>query len=125
MRNLNFIPGCKLLTFIIFRIGRALSRTAKKGTSPKAASSQSYDTASVHVTFISNQVNMIINEESLRVLFSQFGEVVDVVINKSSIDQVIKSYLFKFYLCSNISKFRTPCVKVDTDSFIFLEQKKE
>ncbi len=40
---------------------------------------------------LSSQTSSLINEESLRNLFSQFGEVVDAVICKSHVDQVITS----------------------------------
>jgi hypothetical protein len=41
--------------FCVRRIGKALSRSNRK-VGGKGMSNQQYDTASVHVTFISNQV---------------------------------------------------------------------
>lgn len=87
------MPFIKAPSFSIFnpvvicRIGKAFSRSNKKsfGGPP---SDPEYNTASVHVTFISHQLFRIVNEESLRHLFSQFGPVVDAVICKSNIDQV-------------------------------------
>lgn len=114
--------------FLLCSVGKALSRSNKLsqnelnflqgglGGQPQAylggnqggGSTKNFDTASVHVTFISPQVFFIskmvilsnnrlylmykvrklVNEESLRYLFSQFGEVVDAVICKSNIDKV-------------------------------------
>eukprot|EP01040_Poterioochromonas_malhamensis_P005753 gene5753-6187_t len=76
----------KILCGRPLKIGKALSRSNRK-VGGKGMSNQQYDTASVHVTFISNQTSSLINEESLRNLFSQFGEVVDAVICKSHVDQ--------------------------------------
>lgn len=45
------------------------------------------DSSSVHVSYISYQLNCIITEESLRILFSSFGVVLDTSIKKSYIDE--------------------------------------
>lgn len=46
-------------------------------------------TAQVHVTFNSKNINMLVSESTLRTLFSQFGDIYDVTINKTSFDKVI------------------------------------
>ncbi len=48
------------------------------------------DSSSVHISYISYQLNHIITEESLRILFSSFGVVLDTSIKKSYIDEVSK-----------------------------------
>lgn len=105
------------------RIGKALSRSNRKIGAGKGTSSQQYDTASVHVTFISNQTNSLINEESLRNLFAQFGEVVDAVICKSHVDQVKKQrkLMIVLFLLNPTIMFRERIARVDTYSFTFLE----
>jgi polyadenylate-binding protein len=45
-------------------------------------------TAQVHITFNSKNINLLVSETTLRTLFSQFGEIVDVTINKTSFDKV-------------------------------------
>eukprot|EP01033_Poteriospumella_lacustris_P010497 gene10497-7467_t len=67
------------------KIGKALSRSNKK--EDELEHRQAYATASVHVTFISHQVERIVTEESLRFLFGRFGQVVDAIICKSNVDQ--------------------------------------
>jgi hypothetical protein len=51
------------------------------------------DTAQVHVSFISKQIDYLISEATLRSLFSRFGEVVDVALKKSQFDEVLKTFL--------------------------------
>mmetsp|Transcript_13316 Transcript_13316/g.14424 ORF Transcript_13316/g.14424 Transcript_13316/m.14424 type:complete len:379 (+) Transcript_13316:93-1229(+) len=47
---------------------------------------ESLRTAQIHISYISRQTDAVISESSLRSLFSQFGEVVDVTIKKSQFD---------------------------------------
>ena len=51
----------------------------------------------VHVSYVSRQVDLIVNENSLRTLFSGFGEVVDVSIKQSSIARVSFVLFFVFF----------------------------
>lgn len=46
------------------------------------------ESSSVHVSYISYQLKNLITEESLRILFSQYGVVLDTSIKKSYIDEV-------------------------------------
>eukprot|EP01039_Chlorochromonas_danica_P009352 gene9353-10324_t len=50
-------------------------------------SSSSFNSASVHVSFLSHQTRKIINEETLRFLFGGFGAITDVIITKHNIDE--------------------------------------
>lgn len=104
---------------MLFRIGKAFSRSNKKsfGGPPNEPE---YNTASVHVTFISHQLFRIVNEESLRHLFSQFGPVVDAVICKSTIDQV-SSLVFTFSLRLLIVIFRARTARAVTVLSTFRE----
>ena len=45
-------------------------------------------TAQVHVSFISKQVDVLISEATLRALFGMYGEVIDVALKKSQFDRV-------------------------------------
>lgn len=69
------------------RIGQAGSRGTDKPLKPKEGPSRR-DTAQIHVSFISKQVDALITEETLRSLFSNYGQVVDVAIKKSKFDHV-------------------------------------
>jgi RNA recognition motif-containing protein len=58
-------------------------------------------TAQIHVNFVSqSHRSALINESLLRDLFSNFGEVVDVTINKTTFDQVkpLSYYFLWFFL---------------------------
>jgi hypothetical protein len=46
------------------------------------------ESSSVHVSYISYQLKSLITEESLRMLFSTYGVVLDTSIKKSYIDEV-------------------------------------
>lgn len=46
-------------------------------------------TASIHFTYLTNDTDTIITEEQLQVVFSQFGDVVDIIIKRYEIDQVM------------------------------------
>lgn len=46
------------------------------------------ETAQIHVSFISKQVNFLVSESTLRGLFGTFGEIVDVALKKTQFDQV-------------------------------------
>ncbi|RYG94268.1 hypothetical protein EON65_57780 [archaeon] len=46
------------------------------------------ETAQIHVSFISKQIDMLISEATLRSLFGAYGEVVDVALKKSQFDKV-------------------------------------
>lgn len=46
----------------------------------------------MHVSYKAFQVNRIVNEESLRALYSQYGEVLDVTIKHATVDQVGKLF---------------------------------
>eukprot|EP01038_Epipyxis_sp_PR26KG_P011695 gene11695-15658_t len=48
------------------------------------------NTAPVHISFISHQINRIVTEESLRSLFEKYGEIVDTTINKFTLDEAAK-----------------------------------
>eukprot|EP01031_Cornospumella_fuschlensis_P026199 gene26199-31638_t len=61
------------------------------------------ESSSVHVSYISYQLKTIITEESLRVLFSTYGVVLDTSIKKSYIDESINrqcGYGFVHFACS-------------------------
>jgi RNA recognition motif-containing protein len=45
------------------------------------------DSAQIHFSFISKQNSQVVTEASIREVFSQFGEVIDVCLKKSVIDQ--------------------------------------
>lgn len=60
-------------------------RNASKRLFPKDPS-EPFQTAQIHFSFISRQIEQIVSELTLRQLFGQFGEVLDVAIKKSSID---------------------------------------
>jgi hypothetical protein len=47
------------------------------------------ETAQVHVSFISKQVDSLVSEATLRSIFSIYGTVVDVALKKSQFDKVI------------------------------------
>jgi RNA recognition motif-containing protein len=46
------------------------------------------ETAQIHVSFISKQVDFLVSESTLRELFGRFGEIVDVALKKTQFDQV-------------------------------------
>lgn len=53
----------------------------------------------VHISYKSYQTDLIINEDSLRTLFSTFGDVIDVTIKHATVDKVILLiYLYSFIL---------------------------
>lgn len=68
------------------RIGKALKEKCKdKFLIPKPTV---LETSSIHVTYISYQINKLVTEESLRAIFSTFGEVLDASIKKSTVDDI-------------------------------------
>lgn len=69
-----------------YRVGRALK---ERSTVDDSLNSSSYSLPSVHVSYKAFQVNKIVNEESLRALYGQFGEVLDVTIKHATVDKVI------------------------------------
>ena len=54
-------------------------------------------TAQVHVSFISKQVDILISEATLRALFGMYGEVVDVALKKSQFDRVSVFVVIQLY----------------------------
>lgn len=71
----------------IYRIGWASYKSKKDPKLPQHH--DRIESSSVHVSFISYQLQRLITEESLRILFSTFGVVLDTSIKKSYIDQSI------------------------------------
>jgi len=68
------------------RIGKALKEKCKdKFLIPKPTV---LETSSIHVTYISYQINKLVTEESLRAIFSLFGDVLDTSIKKSTVDEI-------------------------------------
>eukprot|EP01039_Chlorochromonas_danica_P007216 gene7216-7982_t len=83
------------------RIGWASYKNRKE---PKTAFHHDrIESSSIHVSYISYQLKRLITEESLRVLFSAYGVVLDTSIKKSYIDESINrqcGYGFVHYSCS-------------------------
>eukprot|EP01035_Chromulina_nebulosa_P040862 gene40862-55223_t len=76
----------KILCGRPLRIGKALKEKVKdKQLFPKPLA---LETSSIHVTYISYQIEKLVTEESLRAIFSTFGDVIDASIKKSTVDQV-------------------------------------
>lgn len=92
-RNLRYYSNSVKISFpfsfvllCIIRVGWASYKNKKE---PKILQHHDrMDSSSVHVSYISYQLNCIITEESLRILFSSFGVVLDTSIKKSYIDEV-------------------------------------
>lgn len=82
------------MLIVLCRVNWA-QRNVGKRLRPKDPT-ESLRTAQIHISYISRQTDAVISESSLRSLFSQFGEVVDVTIKKSQFDPV--STTFKVYL---------------------------
>jgi hypothetical protein len=55
---------------------------------PNSKFTKPIETAQIHVSFISKQIDELISEATLRSLFGLYGEVVDVAIKKSQFDKV-------------------------------------
>ena len=80
------------------RIGWATGKDAPKGsdtvgsdentTNTAAPATSRKETAQIHVSFISKQVDQLISEATIRSLFSNYGEVLDVALKKSQFDKV-------------------------------------
>mmetsp|Transcript_15767 Transcript_15767/g.21667 ORF Transcript_15767/g.21667 Transcript_15767/m.21667 type:complete len:474 (+) Transcript_15767:60-1481(+) len=70
------------------RIGRALKEKSKEKYPVANSKSAVLETSSIHVTYISYQINNLVTEESLRAIFSTFGDVLDASIKKSTVDDV-------------------------------------
>lgn len=62
------------------------NRTASNIPMQTASSQEPLESSAVHVSFISYQIRSLVTEASLRSLFSNYGEVTDVSIKKSSVD---------------------------------------
>jgi hypothetical protein len=67
------------------RVGWAAYKNKKE---PRLQHHDKMDSASIHVSYITFQLDAVITEESLRQLFSSFGPVVDTSIKKSFVDEV-------------------------------------
>jgi hypothetical protein len=55
-------------------------------------------TAQVHISYLSKQLNLIVNEEFLRDIFSNFGDVLEVSLKKACMDPV-SVFRFHVLLC--------------------------
>lgn len=90
-----------MLTYSLNRIGWASYKNRKE---PKTVFHHDrIESSSIHVSYISYQLKRLITEESLRVLFSTYGVVLDTSIKKSYIDESINrqcGYGFVHYSCS-------------------------
>lgn len=81
------------------RIGWATGKDAPKGsdtvgsdentTNAASPATSKRETAQIHVSFISKQVDQLISEATIRSLFSNYGEVLDVALKKSQFDKVL------------------------------------
>ena len=77
------------VSHIKYRIGWAEGKnTPKPPPVPQPDNSKSVETAQVHVSFISKQIDVLISEATLRALFGLYGEVIDVALKKSQFDRV-------------------------------------
>lgn len=70
------------------RIGRALKEKSKEKYPVTSSKLAVLETSSIHVTYISYQINNLVTEESLRAIFSSFGDVLDASIKKSTVDEI-------------------------------------
>eukprot|EP01039_Chlorochromonas_danica_P006770 gene6770-7480_t len=68
------------------RVGWASYKNKKE---PRTYHHDRIHSSSVHVSYLSYQLKKLINEESLRILFSTYGVVLDVSIKKSYLDESI------------------------------------
>lgn len=85
MMMAKFYPLIMAYFYTINRVGKALK---EKSESDAISSTFPFSIPSVHVSYKAFQVNRIVNEESLRALYSQYGEVLDVTIKHATVDQV-------------------------------------
>lgn len=72
-----------------YRIGWAEGKTSFKGFMLKEDAPKA-ETAQIHVSFISKQVDVLISEATIRALFSLYGKVVDVALKKSQFDRNLR-----------------------------------
>eukprot|EP01039_Chlorochromonas_danica_P000455 gene455-492_t len=72
------------------RIGWAEGKGGMKTLSPDLCAPKRGETAQIHVSFISKQIDMLISEATLRSLFGIYGEVVDVALKKSQFDKNLR-----------------------------------
>eukprot|EP01040_Poterioochromonas_malhamensis_P009484 gene9484-10299_t len=71
------------------RIGWAEPKSNTKVIKPRKDVKHG-ETAQIHVSFISKQVDALITEATLRGLFSMYGEIVDVAIKKTQFDKKLR-----------------------------------
>ncbi len=61
----------------------------QSNNSPNQPSNQRFvRTAQVHISYLSKQLNLVVSEDFLRDIFSNFGEVLEVSLKKVAIDPV-------------------------------------
>eukprot|EP01031_Cornospumella_fuschlensis_P024800 gene24800-29965_t len=72
------------------RIGWAEGKGGVKSLSEELLAPKKAETAQIHVSFISKQIDMLISETTLRSLFGVYGEVVDVALKKSQFDKTLR-----------------------------------
>jgi hypothetical protein len=76
------------------RIGWAEGKNVPKPM-PVMPEPKTVETAQVHVSFISKQIDVLISEATLRALFGLYGEVLDVALKKSQFDRVsFETFIF-------------------------------
>ncbi len=103
------------------RVGWALDNPAMKSPLMRQLETKNIkQTAQIHVTFSSRNPQCPVTETTLRVVFSQFGEVVDVTINKTLFSPVSSFNHFFFRFSDFVTSFRMDVFNPDTDLFIIV-----
>lgn len=91
-RNLN----SKSLVFLFIFIHRRIRWAASRNNPIKSAATPHDSAATVYVRFLTQAADVVVSEESLRNIFSNYGPVFDCAIKKLSHDQV-RSFLLVLF----------------------------
>jgi hypothetical protein len=64
---------------------------AQANSNSKLPKLEPADSAQIHFSYLTHQTDNVINEETIRALFSRYGEIKDVAIKKAEYNHVLSS----------------------------------